>query len=65
MQYLSDFDFCLYELFPAFICANTIGSLVKDLFGVKIFISFPSFASWMIYQQIFLYHLLVVYNLTF
>ena len=27
----------MYELFPAFICANTIGSLVSKLLGVNIF----------------------------
>ena len=34
--------FNLYELFPAFICANNIGSLINNLFGVKILNSFPS-----------------------
>ena len=33
--------FNLYELFPAFICANNIGSLVNNLFGVKICNPFP------------------------
>ena len=43
-QYLSDFVFFyLFELFPALICANNIGSLVNNLFGVKIFNPFPSF----------------------
>ena len=28
-------------MFPAFICANNIGSLLKNLFGVKIFIPVP------------------------
>ena len=27
----------LFELFPAFICGNNIGSLVNNLLGVKIF----------------------------
>ena len=29
--------FSLFELFPAFICANNIWSLVNNLFGVKLF----------------------------
>ena len=29
--------FNLYELFPGFICANNIGSLVNRFFGVNIF----------------------------
>ena len=33
----------MYELFQAFICANNIGSLVNNLFGVKIFNSVPSY----------------------
>ena len=33
----------MYELFPTFICANNIGSLVNNLFGVKIFNPVPSF----------------------
>ena len=37
--------FNLYELFTAFICDNNIVSLVNCLFGVKIFIPFPSFTS--------------------
>ena len=32
-------------MFPAFICANNIGSLVNSLFGVNIFNHFPSFTS--------------------
>ena len=36
--------FNLYELFPAFICANNIGSQVKNLLKVKVF-NFPSFTS--------------------
>ena len=40
---ISFFDF--YELFPVFICANNIGSLVNNLFGVKNFNPFPSFTS--------------------
>ena len=43
MQYLSDFFFNLFELLPAFICANNIGSLLKDFLGVKIFNPFSSF----------------------
>ena len=35
----------MYELFPAFIFANNIGSLVNSSFGVKIFILFPYFTS--------------------
>ena len=35
--------FNYFELFPAFNCANNIGILVNDLFGVKIFNPFPSF----------------------
>ena len=31
------FFFSLCELFPAFICANNTGSLVKSLFGVEVF----------------------------
>ena len=37
--------FNLYELFPAFLCTNNIGSLVNNLFGVNIFNHFPSFTS--------------------
>ena len=37
--------FSFYELFPAFICANSAGSLVNSLFEVKIFTPFPSFPS--------------------
>ena len=32
-------------MFPAFICTNNTGSLVNNLFGVKIFNPFPSFNS--------------------
>ena len=32
-------------MFPAFVCANNIGSLVNNLFGVNIFNPFPSFTS--------------------
>ena len=35
----------LYELFTAFVCANNIGRLVNNLFGVKIFNPFPFFTS--------------------
>ena len=42
---LSDFIFNLYELFPDFICANNVGGLVNNLFGVKIVNPFPSFTS--------------------
>ena len=31
----------MFELFPNFICANNIGSLVNSLFGVKIFNPVP------------------------
>ena len=31
--------FSLFNLFPVFICANNIGSLVNSLFEVKVFIS--------------------------
>ena len=51
MQHLSDFIFNLYELFPAFICANNIASLVNISVRVNIFDHFPS---------LFLHHLLVV-----
>ena len=37
--------FNLYELFPAFIYTNNIGSLLNNLFGVMIFNPFPSFTS--------------------
>ena len=37
--------FNLLELFPAFICASNIGSLVNNIFGVKICYPFPSFTS--------------------
>ena len=37
--------FNLFKLFPALICANNIGSLVNNLFGVKIFNPFSSFTS--------------------
>ena len=43
MQYLSDFGFRLYVLFPTFICANDTRSLVNSLFGVKILIPVPIF----------------------
>ena len=42
----------LCELFPAFICAYNIGSLVNNLFGVKAFI--------MLFLLLLLHHLLVV-----
>ena len=45
IQYLSDFILYLNELFPAYICANNIASLVNNLFGVKIFNPFISFTS--------------------
>ena len=32
-------------MFPAFVCANNIESLVISLFGVDIFNPFPSFSS--------------------
>ena len=32
-------------MFPASICANKIGSLVNNLFGIKLFNPFPSFIS--------------------
>ena len=35
----------LYKLFPSFIGANNIGSLVNNLFGVKIFNHFDSLTS--------------------
>ena len=35
--------FYFFELFPAFICANDIGSLVNNSFGVEIFNPFPYF----------------------
>ena len=35
----------LYELFPAFICANNTGSPVNNLFGEKVFSPFASFNS--------------------
>ena len=38
MQYLSDF---IFELFPAFICANNIESLGNNFFGFKIFNAIP------------------------
>ena len=37
--------FNLYELFPAFISANNIGSLVNNLFIVKTFNAYPTFSS--------------------
>ena len=37
--------FSMYELFPAFICANNTGSVDNNLLGVKIFNPFPSFTS--------------------
>ena len=37
--------FNLYELFPAFICANNIASLVNNFFGVKIFNPFSFYTS--------------------
>ena len=33
------------ELFPAFVCANHIKSLINRLFGIKIFNHFSSFNS--------------------
>ena len=33
----------MYDLFPAFICANNIASLTNNFFEVKIFNHFPSF----------------------
>ena len=35
----------LYELFPAFICVNSIRSLVNSLSGIKIFNPLRSFSS--------------------
>ena len=37
--------FNLFELYPAFICTNSIGSLVNSLFRVKIFNPFPYVSS--------------------
>ena len=37
--------FNLYELFPAFICADNIGSMANSLFGVSIFLYFLSLTS--------------------
>ena len=34
-----------YELFPVYICANNIRSLVNNMFGVKILNHVPSFTS--------------------
>ena len=42
---LAWFHFLVYLLFPAFISANNTGSLINNLFGVKIFIPFSSFNS--------------------
>ena len=60
----------LYELFPAFICANNIGILVNNMFGVKIFNHVPVFffkdfnsllEQWFLLDLILLlYHILVV-----
>ena len=44
IHYLSDFIFSLYDLFPAFICANNTGSLDNTLSGVRIFNPFSSFS---------------------
>ena len=38
-------DFNMHELFPGFICASNIGSLVNNLFEVKVFSLFSSIAS--------------------
>ena len=35
----------MHELFPVFICASNIGSLVNNLFEVKVFSLFSSIAS--------------------
>ena len=35
----------MYGFFPAFTCANDIGSLLNSLFGVKVFNIFPCFTS--------------------
>ena len=35
----------LYELFSTFTCANNIGNLVNNFFGVKMFNPLPSFTS--------------------
>ena len=37
--------FNLHELFPGFICASDIRSLVYNLLGVQVFNPFPSFTS--------------------
>ena len=39
--------FKLNEVFPVFICANNIGSLVNNLFGVNIFNPFSFFTSYL------------------
>ena len=35
----------MYGFFPAFTCANDIGSLLNSSFGVKVFNIFPCFTS--------------------
>ena len=41
---MPDLVFSLFE-FPAFVCANNIGSLVNSLFGFKIFSPYVSLTS--------------------
>ena len=58
LQYLSYFIFNFYELFPAFICANNDGSLVKllcNLFSSFIFSSSFLGVELVVYQLILLY----------
>ena len=60
--------FSLYELFPVFICGNSIGSLVNNLFRIKTFNHFPSFNSFhhllmvalAVYQSILLYQTILL-----
>ena len=56
--------FKLFELFPAFICANNIGNLVNNLPGVKIFNSFLLLVLHdllvVAYYLILLHHLIVL-----
>ena len=63
---MSDLFCCFCEFFPAFICANNIGSLVNSLFGVEISNPFLSFLCHLlimvciVHYNIFLNYLLVV-----
>ena len=58
--------FNLYELFPTFICANNIGSLVNNLCGIGFLILFLLFFFFdvliLFFQQLFLLALILLFQ---